>query len=223
MSSHRSSDRAGSASGTGGGRARGAASAGFGLATPIGVTLAVLGCWFAAMAVYGPDSDGVDMGGQLLMSLVLVFLLSGFHEIGHAVAGRLAGLRFRSLTVGPFSLVRRVNRYRVLPNRRWIRFAGCVEHDLTPGRTKREDLAISALGGPAANLLLACLIFACGATSAPLRDLAAWSSFFGVINLVPLRMNGQTSDGGLVLRCLSTSAEDAEWRTRAFGERRDEG
>lgn len=190
----------------------------FSLASPIGATAAAVGCWFAVAAIYGPFSDVANKGGQLLASLALVLVLSGFHEVGHAVAGRVAGLRFRSLTIGPFSVVRRVDRFRLLPNRRWIRFAGCVEHDLEPGRTRRGDLAISALGGPAANLLLASSIFASGATSGLWGDLAAWSCFFGLINLVPMRVNGQTSDGGLVLRCLGSKPEDAEWRMRAFGE-----
>jgi Zn-dependent protease len=187
-------------------------------ASPSGVTITVVGSWLAAAAVYGPTSDVADKGGQLLLSVALVLVLSAFHEMGHAVAGRIAGLRFRSLTVGPFSLVRRVKRLRLLPNRRWIRFAGCVEHDLKPGQTRREDLAFSALGGPAANLLLASSIFASGTTSATLGDLAVWSCFFGVFNLVPMRINGQTSDGGLVLRCLGSKPEDAEWRARAFGD-----
>jgi len=193
------------------------------LARPTGVTALAVACWFALEEFFGPSSDVTTMGEQLLASLGLVLLLSAVHEVGHAVAGWLTGLRFRSVTVGPLFLVRRVNRLRLLPNRRWIRFAGCVEHDLEPGRTKRGDLAISALGGPAANLILATSIFACGATSGMWGDLATWSGFFGVINLVPMRINGQTSDGGLVLRCLGSSPDDAEWRALAFGEPGNEG
>ena len=223
MSSHRTSDRTGSAGGLARERGSPGIPAALSFATPTGVTFAVLAAWLVAATVYGPLSGVADKGGQLLASLGIVLALSAFHELGHAVTGSVVGLRFRSLTVGPFSLVRRVNRLRLLPNRRWIRFAGCVEHDLEPGRTRRADLALSALGGPAANLLLASSIFAFGSTSGLWGDLAAWSCFFGLINLVPMRINGQTSDGGLVLRCLSSRAQDAEWRTRAFGEPRNEG
>jgi len=187
------------------------------LASPVGVTVVAIGGWFAAASVYGPESNAVDKGGQLLVSLLLVLTLSAFHEVGHAIAGKIAGLRFRSITVGPVSLVRRADRYRVIPNRHWIRFAGCVEHDIAPGRTKREDLAISALGGPAANLLLATAIFAIGPVSGLWGDFAVWSCFFGLVNLVPMNVNGQTSDGGLVMRLISSRPRDVEWRTRVFG------
>lgn len=187
------------------------------LASPVGVTLVAIGSWWATAAVYGPFSRAADDWGQLLLSAVVVMLLSTIHELGHAVAGRFAGLHFRSLTVGPLSLVRGEGRYRVTPNPQWIRFAGCVEHEITVGKTSREDLAISVLGGPAANMVLATLIVLVGAGSTVARDLASWSCFFGLVNLLPLRLNGQTSDGGLLLRLLSSRPQDVEWRERVFG------
>jgi Zn-dependent protease len=187
------------------------------LASPVGVSLVAIGSWWATAAVWGPFSRAADDWGQLLLSAVVVMLLSTCHELGHAVAGRLAGLHFRSLTVGPLTVVRRDGRWRIVPNAHWIRFAGCVEHDLTVGRTTREDFAVSVIGGPAANLVLATVIMIAGGGSTVARDLASWSCFFGLVNLLPLRLNGQTSDGGLLVRLMSSRPQDVEWRTRVFG------
>lgn len=184
------------------------------LASPVGVTLVAIGSWWATAAVYGPFSRAADDWGQLLLSALLVLLLSTVHELGHALAGRLAGLRFRSITVGPLSLIRRAEGARLTANAHWIRFAGCVEHEIARGETTRESLAVSALGGPAANLILATLMIVVGAGSELVRDLATWSCFFGFFNLLPLRLNGQTSDGALVLRLLSSDPKEVEWRRR---------
>jgi Zn-dependent protease len=190
------------------------------LASPVGVSLAAIGSWWATAALWGPFSRAANDWGQLLLSAIVVLLLSTFHELGHAVAGRLAGLTFRSLTVGPLSVIHRDGCWRIVANDHWIRFAGCVEHDLNVGRTSREDFAISVIGGPAANLVLATFILIAGGGSDAARDLASWSCFFGLFNLLPLRVNGQTSDGGLLLRLMSSRPQDVEWRKRVFGRAR---
>ena len=174
-------------------------------ASPVGATLLVVYSWFATAAFFGPFSPMADDAGKLLLSALLVLSLSAVHELGHALTGRLVGLGFRSLTIGPLALVRQESGYRLRPNGHWIRFAGCVERDFSAGRPDHRRLMASALGGPGANLLLAAAFFATGAHRGMAADFALWSLLFGLINLVPIRSAGQTSDGGLVL---------ALWRER---------
>ena len=167
--------------------------------SPVGATLLVLYAWFAMAALFGPFSPAADDAGKLLLSAILVLALSVVHEIGHVLAGRLVGVGFRSLTIGPLAVVRRERGYTVQPNTLWTRFSGCVERDFSGGRPEAHRLIASALGGPAANLLLAAALFATGRHGGLTDDLALWSLLFGLFNLVPIRHGGQTSDGGLAL------------------------
>lgn len=173
--------------------------------SPVGATLLVLYAWYATAALFGPFSPAADDAGKLLLSGLLVLALSVVHEIGHALAGRLVGVSFRSLTIGPLAFVHGDRGYRLRPNTHWLRFSGCVERDFTGGRPDNMRLIASALGGPGANLLLAAAVLAIGARGGLVEDFAVWSLLFGLFNLLPIRHGGQTSDGGLVL---------ALWRSR---------
>jgi len=173
--------------------------------SPVGATLLVLYAWYATAAFFGPFSPAADDAGELLLAGLLVLALSVVHEIGHAVAGLLVGVSFRSLTIGPLAFVRGGRGYRLRPNSHWLRFSGCVERDFTSGRPDNLRLIASALGGPGANLLLAAAVFATAPRGGLAEDFALWSLLFGLFNLLPIRHGGQTSDGGLVL---------ALWRSR---------
>ena len=188
-----------------------------GLASPLAVTLLAVAAW-ALPALAGVGDETVAKVGQLLLSVILVLGLSAVHELGHVVAGHAAGLKLLSYTVGPLAVVRTARGFVPAANGRWIRFAGCVEHDIPAGSISRLRLSISALGGPAANLALAFLLARVWGAQPFVATLALWSLIFGVVNLMPIRMNGQTSDGGLVLRLWSGKPADVEWRRKLIGE-----
>lgn len=187
--------------------------------SPMQATLAVFAAW-GTLAMFDIFGQPAQKLGQLIVSVLVVLGLSAVHELGHVFAGGFAGLRLVSCSVGPLSLVRRGGRYALDENPHWIRFAGCVEHDIPRGTTTRLDLTISALGGPIANFVLAALLFAVRDHGAFVQSVALWSAVFGLINAIPLRLNGQTSDGGLVWRLWSTRPDDVAWRTELLTERR---
>jgi Zn-dependent protease len=111
-------------------------------------------------------------------AVLAVCLTSLWHELGHAAAGRLAGLRVRAVVVGPYG-----------------------------GLTIRasSDLAtanvFTALSGPLANGLLGALALAC-AGNAPLApclfQFAAVQFLTAAINMLPFG----TLDGARALRAL---------------------
>lgn len=187
--------------------------------SPMQATLSVFAAW-GTLAAFDLFSQPAERLAQLIVSVLLVLALSAVHELGHVFAGGAVGLRLVSCSVGPLSLVKRGGRYALDSNPHWIRFAGCVEHDIPRGTTTRTHLTISAIGGPIANLLLAAVLYAVGGQSVLVRSVALWSLVFGLINAIPLRMNGQTSDGGLVWRLWSTRPTDVTWRTELLTERR---
>lgn len=187
--------------------------------SPMQATLAVFAAW-GTLALFDIFSQPAERLAQLIVAVMLVLALSAVHELGHVFAGGLVGLRLVSCSVGPLSLVRRGGRYAIDENPHWIRFAGCVEHDIPRGTTTRGDLTVSALGGPIANFLLAAVLFALHAEGAIVQSVALWSAVFGLINAIPLRLNGQTSDGGLVWRLWSERPADVAWRTELLTERR---
>jgi len=188
-----------------------------GITSPIGITLLAVATW-ALPVIAGVGEEATGKIGQLLLSVVLVLGLSAVHELGHVVAGHAAGLTLLSFTVGPLAVVRTRRGFVPSVNGRWIRFAGCVEHDVPAGKISRLGIATSALGGPAANLALAFLLVRFANVHPFLGTLALWSLVFGSVNLLPIRMNGQTSDGGLVCRLWSDRPADLEWRRKLMGD-----
>ncbi|HET7456655.1 MAG TPA: site-2 protease family protein [Gemmatimonadaceae bacterium] len=187
--------------------------------SPMQVTLCIFASWamLATVDLFGQPAEKL---AQLIVSVLVVLTLSAVHELGHVFAGGMVGLRLVSCSVGPIALVRRGGRYALDENPHWIRFAGCVEHDIPRGTATRRHLTISAIGGPVANFLFAGAIFACGPSGIFVQSVALWSAIFGLINTIPIRLNGQTSDGGIVWRLWSNRPDDIAWRNDLLAERR---
>lgn len=186
--------------------------------TPMQVTFVFFASWatLAAIDVFGQPAEKL---AQVIVSVLVVLLLSAVHELGHVFAGSTVGLRLVSCSVGPLSLVRYGRRFALDENRYWIRFAGCVEHDIPRGTATRTHLTVSAIGGPLANFALAAVLFSLRDYGRLTLSIALWSAVFGLINAIPLRLNGQTSDGGLVWRLWSRRPADVAWRDELLGQR----
>jgi hypothetical protein len=94
-----------------------------------------------------------------LALIVLVFFVMGFvllvwlatliHELGHFVAGLLVGLRFDCINIGPFIYERKVptRKFRIRPTL----FTGFTEMSLDKVRRVRKRLIVFSLGGPCAS------------------------------------------------------------------------
>ncbi len=161
-------------------------------------------------------------GGMLfLLGLVLSFwphvLL---HEAGHALAGRLAGMRLLVAMIGPWRLQKEAGRWRVSRAATIAGLGGFAGMFPPPGREiSRPGMAFFMLGGILANLATAAvLLVAVRALASPaalgllqgdtwvslflavaklgLLQGAAWMALFlAVINLLPLTVQGWQSDG----------------------------
>ncbi len=105
-------------------------------------------------------SGGSPWEGAILLGGLLVVLLAvvGIHELGHLMAGRLAGMRPALLVVGPVRLQRGGARWHLAFNRNlglWGGLAACAPR--STGDLRRQNLVMAA-GGPAASLLLGGLL-----------------------------------------------------------------
>lgn len=177
--------------------------------------VAIIGLADGPVALLAVAAGGV-VGG--LAALVL-------HELGHAAAGRLAGLPPWSLTLVFVRVDWHGGPPRLRPNADWFRPAAVAYHAFRSARL--WQIAALIAGGPLASLLAgaACLAGAAavnpGPTDAPVAHRSRWrdvafvwpghagvaalnvagliSLFLGAGTLVPGRAAGLQTDGGQLL------------------------
>jgi hypothetical protein len=173
---------------------------------------------------------GVAAGPAAVLVVAAIGLAGGFaalavHEVGHFVAGRLAGLPPRSLTVAFLRAEWPGGWLRLRLNTVWFRPAGVAWHEVL-GATRRQ-VAVMVAGGPAASLAAGagCLAWAAeinpGPTDVPVARQSGWrdvalvwpgssgvaalnvtglvSLYLGAGTLVPGRAAGLRTDGGQLL------------------------
>lgn len=95
--------------------------------------------------------------------LIMVFLVFGFHELGHIIAGSVQGFRFQLFAVGPLGVKREGDKIRVYLNKNPAYYGG-----ISSTSPQNDDADIGKkfgrvlLSGPAASLLFAvfCLFLA---------------------------------------------------------------
>ncbi len=149
----------------------------------------------------------------LLLSLpILYFLVVGWHELGHVLAGLLMRFKFMSLTIGPFAWRRYHDRIRFTWNRN-INLSGGLAYMLPQGEENMaRRFATFAAGGPGASLVLAALGFglsfglAEGSTAELLLGaLGVFSFVIFALTIAPFRAGGFSSDGRRILTLLGKS------------------
>ncbi len=140
--------------------------------------------------------DVVRIAGSIAVATVVIVAI---HEIGHAVGGAAAGLRFSSLRVGPLQLDHRfrISRYRGPGAWSW----GAASLVPVTTRHLRARAVAATLGGPAANLLSAWLCLAVPAT--PFTRLFIAGSVIGaLLDLLPWRTRTMAFDGWYLLKAM---------------------
>ncbi|MEZ4645919.1 MAG: hypothetical protein R3E31_24905 [Chloroflexota bacterium] len=200
-----------------------------------GFTLAVYGIValflfnFTRISIYvrlAPSSSLFTNFVPLLTAVILILLaVSGAHEIGHVLGGKLAGLRFQLLIIGPFKLTR------VQGNLHWSWSRGGLFNGLAASipeqnHNLRQRMLLFAMGGPAASLLLA---LGAGVFAWTLRDNAAFrhdmawlwesallvtavSAIFFLSTMKPGRyQNGLPADGGRILMLMRGNPAAVRW------------
>ena len=176
-------------------------------------------------------------GGGSSVLMLMLGLAAGtavqvvLHEGGHLAAGLATGYGFVSFRIGSVMLVRQGGRLRL----RRYRLAGtggqCL---LSPPPWREEGFPVFAynIGGPAANLLAAGL-FALWARavwqSSPalgvgLLAAAVMGGYLGLVNGIPMRVQGMPNDGYNAL-CLrgNAAARRALWAQLAINAAQTEG
>jgi hypothetical protein len=168
--------------------------------------LLILTVWLASQGLSLP----VPTLSDVFIMLLMIFLNTLWHEMGHVIGGQLVGSRFLYLVVGPFQLSRSLDGYqlKLQRSRRWF---GGVAASLPSGSHRlRTRRFITIAGGPLASLLLALLALAAVPAAAARSDLAGNGLFFlgyfaaltFASSLIPYRFAGMMTDGLQMLRML---------------------
>lgn len=151
-----------------------------------------------------------------LLAIVLGFFgvtlaATTVHELGHWLAGASQGLRFESISVGPLSIEKRADNWKIGGRRRLS--GGLTFMTLDRFRRVRRRLVIFIAGGPISSFIAATGAFI-GAyemqNDAMWLPLLGWfgitSALMGLFALKPMRV-GRNSSDGLKLWALLRSKE----------------
>jgi len=158
---------------------------------------------------------------HLLLCAALAPLVVVIHELGHALAGALVGFRFQLVQVGPVALVRgpeglRLRWHQRVPGQVLGQQSSAPEDD----RALPARLAVHGAGGPALNLFVTALAWGtaaaagrpsstAGAAALGFLKVLGALSLFGLVDLFPLRLRGQLSDGARILHALQAARSPA--------------
>jgi hypothetical protein len=154
---------------------------------------------------------------MVLFGVLLVnFLVIAVHEFGHLIAGRIVGLPFTGVTIGPFVTRFRSGKWELKLRPRVS--GGLAFMGLARIRRVRRRLIVLVAGGPASSLLFGfAALF--GGELARARYDSPWPTFFeffgvfslfiGFLALLPIRA-GRYAGDGMQLRALLFSKSDAK-------------
>ena len=170
------------------------------------------------LALPGPVMPPTTFWGSIIGVLLCLYLVVAFHEVGHALGGRLADYHLVYLVVGPLRLGREVNgwRLRFLKDRLFA-FGGWAYS--VPKRRDgwRWRRSLFILGGPLASLLLALAVV--GLRFAwhdmiiwpPLALTTHFLSFAAIailpFSLIPMVIRGQRNDALILIDTLRLRGE----------------
>jgi hypothetical protein len=162
--------------------------------------------------------DGLNILSAMTIALAAIYLVLLTHELGHLLAGKLAGMRPFLFITGPLKLTATKNSWSVGLNTSLALAGGLAA--CMPGKSDnlKNSLLIMVAGGPLASLLGSLLglglYFSLPATS-------LWSFFFflfaitaaGIFfaTMLPAKTSGFMTDGAQILSLLRDGA-DAEQR-----------
>jgi hypothetical protein len=173
---------------------------------------ALLGSVGLLFSYWGPPPSH----NELMYLLPALYLGLVTHELGHAVAAKLAGLDVGGLCIGGFMVIRSGGRWMFRFSLRWLlNLGGFVVPLPASHEFPQSRLAWSVAGGPIASILLTTVCWLAVHRSGDeagdwSRTLLSASMFFIVASVTPYSVQGMMSDG-LVLWQL--------WRKPEFARR----
>lgn len=158
---------------------------------PAGLILYAIANLFVLQAL--PVWVGGNLALRIVLALLITFVATLAHELGHALAARLVGAEIRAIMVVPFRMRLRPRRFEFAGPAGNGDIGGYMSYTLDRIGARRKQALIAA-AGPAANLLLAGLadMAASGFVAAGHDGWAAWfgtlasfSALMTVYNLIP--------------------------------------
>jgi hypothetical protein len=171
------------------------------------------------LAAPGPDRPVGELLLALAATLFLCWMVILVHELGHVLAGRIAGFRFLLLIAGPLKVVREGTSIRFRFNRN-VQLAGGIASSVpldSHGLCGR--MALMTAAGPLASLLLLLLLRAGAVGLSDGSSLAAEvlgigaviSGGVGLFTLLPIRSRGFYNDGARLLMLARGGAVARRW------------
>ncbi|HET9406941.1 MAG TPA: M50 family metallopeptidase [Candidatus Sulfotelmatobacter sp.] len=154
---------------------------------------------------------------RTLLLLIVLFVITTVHELGHAIVGLAFGMKLRGFLVGPFQ-------WRIHDGKWEFKFKPAAilliegATGIVPGRADlpRRNYLRALFGGPCANIftgLVALWMAAALRPDSPLESqgmlalFGVWSMVLGAVNLLPFRAMHNYSDGAKIYQILS----DGPW------------
>ena len=179
----------------------------------IGYLAAWWGCDLWMMRLGAPRPRG-----GLLLAVVLGFLVTLVHELGHATIGLALHMRLRSFMAGPFEFRIREGKWTFKFNLAGLLTdAGATGVVPSTANQPRWHPLLMIASGPAANLytglIALCFASACSVSGGenidyvyPLGLFAAFNFVACIVNMIPIRTGSNYSDGAKIFQLLSGGA-----------------
>jgi hypothetical protein len=155
----------------------------------------------------------LSVAGEFLLLMLLFPPIVLAHELGHALAGTLAGWRLQSLFVGPLRLVRDRRGARVVLHRAYFYYGGAavvVPREWGSDEQIRHSFRTMVAGGPVASLVVSAVLFIGLAGGSGSRSLTSGWHFLAFVGatmslaicvgtLLPIRQTSTIRNDGLQL------------------------
>ncbi len=104
------------------------------------------------------DLPKIYLFGLIIALLPIYFFVVGFHEIGHALAGKMVGFDFRMFIIGPFFFEKENDQWKFKWNKSLNLSGGMVVCLPTSEENLRKRFINYVAGGPLASILLSVVI-----------------------------------------------------------------
>ena len=167
---------------------------------------------FVDSVILRASSQPLGLGIRLIARWYCVVAV---HELGHVVAGFLAGFTFYWVSIGPIRLASDGKRMRLhLQKLNWQ--GGFTAMLPSADKNSSDRWLFMVLGGAVANAVFACVLIFLAEVLQPdlttgLRPLAIFSAVLALLSLAPIRHPRFVTDGSRILMLLRNPAKTARW------------
>ena len=149
------------------------------------------------------DVSPVGLFAAAAQIIAAVFLVLLFHESGHALGGKFAGMKFLFMSVGPFNLRREDGKFLFGLNKVFTLFGGVTACVPASEDSLHRKMLIYILGGPIAGLMTGSIFLFINSTidrnSLALLTTGIGSLAVFVVSLIPGTAAGLRTDGAQAL------------------------